>query len=129
MTRRNIKELMRNSMFHEPVLTVGVYMAGSYVLEDYSKNAVAWTDNQSVSQQLNGERKEPNMSAWKPITEAFARKVLVTNNLGARDANGQMSHVWVVNMVHWDGDGFEAFGDDSLRLLYSLTHYAEIPDA
>jgi hypothetical protein len=69
-------------------------------------------------------------TAWKKITGEMKRKVLVTNNLKARDAHGQMSHIWCVGMVHkTDQPGFEPFMafDNSDRRLWGLTHYAEIP--
>jgi hypothetical protein len=69
------------------------------------------------------------MSAWKPVTEVIRRKVLVTNNLSSRDANGQMSHVWRVISVHkHEGpEGpFMAF-DDANRRIWGVSHYAEIP--
>lgn len=68
-------------------------------------------------------------TAWKPITVEIKRKVLVTNNIKARDAHGQMSHVWVVSLVQKDSDrryGFISFDDRHCRVL-NLTHYAELP--
>ncbi len=68
------------------------------------------------------------MNSWQPITGPIERKVLVTNNLDARDAFGQMSHVWVVNIVSQDDEAkgkFCAF--DWNTKLWGLTHYAEIP--
>jgi len=67
--------------------------------------------------------------AWKPIKGEIKRKVLVTNNIKARDAHGNRSHVWIVSMVHEkDNDaGFTAFIDNYTR-LWDLTHYAEIPE-
>lgn len=41
---------------------------------------------------------------WIPFTERMPSPhsgfLLVTNNLGARDAFGHYSHVWLVSMVH-----------------------------
>lgn len=68
-------------------------------------------------------------TAWKPITERIERRVLVTNNIKARTAKGDMSHVWVANLVQPDSDpryGFITFDDRDCRVL-NLTHYAEIP--
>ena len=68
------------------------------------------------------------MGAWKPITEEIRRKVLVTNNIDARDAHGQMSHVWIVILVQKDEQrGFVAMDDSGWRMIESLSHYAEIP--
>lgn len=66
------------------------------------------------------------MSAWKPIKREIKRKVLVTNNVDARDAHGRMSHVWVVGLVQKDGREFIAF-DDHMQRLWGLSHYAELP--
>lgn len=50
-------------------------------------------------------------------------KILVTNNLPARDAHGHMSHVWLVSMVHHDStdDSWAAFEGDAK--LWGLTHW------
>jgi hypothetical protein len=57
--------------------------------------------------------------------------VLVTNNIEARDAKGNMSHVWVVTIVVKSAEPdmygkFTAF-DGAYRRLPDLTHYCEIP--
>lgn len=70
------------------------------------------------------------MTAWKKIKGEIKGKVLVTNNLKARNAHGEMSHVWVVSMVHetTEPEGpFMAFTEGDRR-LWGLTHYAEIPE-
>lgn len=80
---------------------------------------------------------------WIPLTERTPPEkcppFLVTNNLGARNAYGHMSHVWLVPMIHeWkpgerDNNGrsgleaygrFVAFDDRSVR-LHNLTHWAD----
>lgn len=70
------------------------------------------------------------MSNWRPIEGAIDRKVLVTNNLDSRDANGQMSHVWIASIVQIDDSadkaGFICF-TDHWQKIWGLTHYAEIP--
>jgi hypothetical protein len=69
-------------------------------------------------------------TAWKKITKEINRPVLVTNNLKARDANGNMSHIWCVGMVHKTnepGGPFVAF-KDLYSKVFCLTHYAEIPN-
>ena len=68
---------------------------------------------------------------WMPITEEISRTVLVTNNLKARDAKGNMSHVWVVTIIIESSEPdkygkFTAF-DEADRRLMDLTHYCEIP--
>jgi len=65
---------------------------------------------------------------WKPITEPIKRKVLVTNNLKARDAFGQMSHIWISILVQKEGDQFVSMDDAGWRKIESLSHYAEIPE-
>lgn len=52
------------------------------------------------------------------------RKLLVTNNVEARDAHGQMSHVWLVRMIHKadDDEGFCAYTDEMTK-VHGVTHY------
>lgn len=53
--------------------------------------------------------------------------VLVTNNIDARDANGNMSHVWVNNtglMFSNDGDEWNCFVGEGR--IYNVTHYIVI---
>lgn len=68
--------------------------------------------------------------AWKKITKELPNRVLVTNNIKARDADGGMSHVWITFVV--ESDDPERFGkftgfDEANRRLFDLTHYHEIP--
>ena len=68
------------------------------------------------------------MGNWKPITDRIERKVLVTNNLDARDARGQMSHVWVASLVQIDDSGKEFITfTDHWQKIWGLSHYAELP--
>ena len=54
-------------------------------------------------------------------------KVIVTNNINARDANGQMSHIWIVSSVQKTSDNeFIAFTDGDRRIS-SITHFCELP--
>lgn len=55
-----------------------------------------------------------------------AARVLVTNNIKARDAHGQMSHVWI---------GFPIYSarewiifDDADRKVYGLSHWMPLPE-
>lgn len=70
------------------------------------------------------------MSDWKKITKELHRRVLVTNNINARDAKGGMSHVWLGFIIKSsDPDRYGKFmcfdgGDMPVR---DLTHYCEIP--
>lgn len=60
---------------------------------------------------------------WRAISTApigrMNGKLIVTNNLSARDAFGFMSHAWVVNMVHKEGGEFVAYhcNGDKIRFL------------
>lgn len=68
---------------------------------------------------------------WLPIESApTGLNVLVTNNLDARDAHGQMSHLWL-GMVHKprrknDPEGYIAFRD-LYNKVYNLTHWCWPP--
>lgn len=69
---------------------------------------------------------------WIPCSEKpeGGRKLLVTNNLEARDAYGEMSHLWLVNLLQHDDElGFLAYTDGDTR-IENLTHwrYALPPD-
>ena len=69
-------------------------------------------------------------SEWKKITKELKHQVLVTNNLNARDAHGQMSHVWIGHIIKSSEPKlygkFVTF-DNSDRLIHDLSHYCEIP--
>jgi hypothetical protein len=73
-----------------------------------------------------------NYEQWKPITEPVTDRVLVTNNITARDAYGKMSHVWIGFILAADNPNYEGewvtYGDDD-RKITNLTHYCEIPQA
>lgn len=78
-------------------------------------------------------------TTWTAFCDAMPelhRKLLVTNNLEARDAYGFASHVWLVDMVHfyterfvWNGDVFAEAGETIARVglrdpyLRHLTHW------
>lgn len=64
---------------------------------------------------------------WVSLAErmppANCPRLLVTNNVNARDAIGHASHLWLVHMVHKYADGtFGAFTDHDLK-LHGLTHW------
>jgi hypothetical protein len=69
-------------------------------------------------------------NSWKRITKELDRRVLVTNNIRARDAKGRMSHVWIgipIKSSEPDKYGkFTTFTDSDQRIC-DLTHYCEIP--
>lgn len=84
------------------------------------------------------------MINWIPLAEHLppedGPKVLVTNNMGARNAFGHMSHVWLVSMVHKIEPGEETIhGEDKLakwgrfmafsefdNVIANLTHWADV---
>lgn len=75
-----------------------------------------------------------NGRVWIPLARggmpppADLGKLLVTNNINARDAHGRLSHVWAVLMIHKDEDEpgcFCAFNDCDERIHF-LTHYSFI---
>ena len=70
---------------------------------------------------------------WRAITEADAAakgRMLVTNNVSARDAHGGMSHVWI-GFVIPSGDpkkyGKWVTFDEGDRMIHALTHCCPIP--
>lgn len=70
------------------------------------------------------------MDNWKRITKELKVRVLVTNNINARDAHGGMSHVWIGNIIKSDKPKergkFVTFDDGDMMIL-DITHYCEIP--
>lgn len=70
------------------------------------------------------------MADWKRITKELPHRVLVTNNLNARDAQGQMSHVWIGTIIKSAEPKiygkFVTF-DEADRKILDITHYCEIP--
>lgn len=73
-----------------------------------------------LTRELEDERR------WIPVSEGLPKsrsKILVTNNINARNAYGEMSHVWLVSMIHKEMDGsFSAF-DDADRQIHDITYY------
>ena len=73
-----------------------------------------------------------NTTSFQPIEnfdlERKNSKIIVTNNINGRNANGQMSHIWIVSSIqkHEDGE-FVAFIDNSDRQIFNITHYCELP--
>lgn len=70
------------------------------------------------------------MKNWKKITKELRQRVLVTNNINARDARGGMSHVWLGNIIKSSEP--EKYGkfvtfDEADRKILDITHYCEIP--
>ena len=78
--------------------------------------------------------KQNGNKAWQRITKEIKGhpRVLVTNNINARDAKGQMSHVWIGIIIKSstpDRYGkFMTFADGEMPIC-DLTHYCEIPQS
>ena len=67
---------------------------------------------------------------WKKITKELPRRVMVTNNLNARDADGGMSHVWIgfiIKSAEPKKYGKFVTFDEADRKICDITHYCEIP--
>lgn len=72
------------------------------------------------------DRFPPQDAALDDPSVTTTRKVLVTNNLTARDRMGRMSHVWLAFPVGAvdDHDGVVAY-DDGDRKIRNLTHWLD----
>lgn len=55
-------------------------------------------------------------------------RLLVTNNIDARNRYGKMSHVWLVSMVHYHDDAAETINGYTLASLGEITAFAEPGD-
>lgn len=66
-------------------------------------------------------------AAWTPFfSESFPpsnRLLLVTTNPEARDAHGEISHLWLVSIVHFEEGGEVTSFDEAGRWLRNLTHW------
>jgi len=54
------------------------------------------------------------------------RKVLVTNNLAARDSYGDMSHLWIATPFRSVSEHWYTF-DNCDQQIYNLTHWMPLP--
>lgn len=69
------------------------------------------------------------MNNWRPIkTAPKDRRRLLTNNLHARDAHGQMSHVWIGYPIRRADGEWVTFDDYDVRAR-NLTHWHPLPTA
>jgi hypothetical protein len=70
-------------------------------------------------------REEAWISVSEKVPDPREGKVLVTNNIKARDTYGNMSHVWLVRMIHDGSDefGWFAFDDYDNRVPQHITHW------
>jgi len=77
-------------------------------------------------------RAERGAEGWQPLDpdNLPKRKMLLTNNLKARDAFGQMSHVWIGTPFKADNperDGAIVTFDEDMVRVSNLTHAHELP--
>lgn len=68
---------------------------------------------------------------WKPVTGDLPYgNYLITNNINALGAHGDMSHVWHVNSVHKASDPvhgpFTAFHGTNSARVWGVTHYIDL---
>ena len=72
------------------------------------------------------DRLPPPVELTREPGRLLTKRVLVTNNLTARDAAGQPSHVWFVRpMATLEGrTGWTAY-DDGDRRIHDLTHWCD----
>lgn len=66
---------------------------------------------------------------WSEITDAALSihgPLLVTNNPDARTAFGDMSHCWVVSMVHKEDDGSYSAFIEGWTKIHSLRMFAKV---
>jgi hypothetical protein len=72
------------------------------------------------------------LNSWRPITDADVGKtMLVTNNIKARSAHGEMSHrwiTWIQEASDPESTGKYVGYDCGNRLIHNLTHCAAIPE-
>lgn len=72
----------------------------------------------------------PCKHSWEPITKAMSGLFLVTNNITARNASGQMSHVWIAPYGITVGDGitgpFTCLVEGWPNRVCGITHYQRI---
>lgn len=62
-----------------------------------------------------------SLSAREPPEDC--PRLLVTNNVTARDAFGHHSHIWLTSMVHKQKDGsYSAFDEHDMK-LHGITHW------
>ena len=76
----------------------------------------------------------PDISeGWQEITQQHATggPYVVTNNIEACNAFGEMSHVWVTDFIQRSAEpeteGTFICFDGNLRKIHGLTHYYRIP--
>lgn len=77
--------------------------------------------------QLAAQKRHRPSNQWVSLAERQPPKdcarLLVTNNITARDAYDHFCHLWLVHMVHKQDDGSFAAFDDHDRKIHGLTHW------
>lgn len=68
------------------------------------------------------------ISVKKGLPTTNKSKCIVTNNLKAKDAFGQMSHIWIVSLIQKDGKSFSAYYDNDV-IIKNITHWMRLPSA
>lgn len=78
------------------------------------------------------DKEPPTRSQIDDSTVTLTSRVLATNNINARDATGEMSHVWLVRPHRTESQSERArygdwvgYGDFSDRPIQCLTHWAD----
>ena len=67
-------------------------------------------------------RKE-DFKAFKECEPDQDKYVIVTNNINARDAFGNMSHVWLTDFIHYSEGQYSTFIDGGCKRAEYLTHW------
>lgn len=64
---------------------------------------------------------------WTALADKLPRencpRLLVTNNINARDAFGHHCHIWLTYMVHLQSDGLYSAYSDSDQRIHNVTHW------
>lgn len=69
---------------------------------------------------------------WIDVTQRLPEgnhgALLVTNNMDAEDANGNMSHLWLASMLHPQEDGsYDAFDASDMARIERVSHWRYAP--
>ena len=76
---------------------------------------------------------KPPDEGWVRVEERLPdrnRLLLITNNINARDAHGEMSHVWLVPRIYPDEDWTGCYSYDGNIPIHSISHWRyALPEA
>lgn len=69
------------------------------------------------------------MNEWISVKDRLpeGRNVLVTNNINALDAHGDMSHIWIGFVTHAIDGTYVSF-DDGDNEVFNITHWMFLPN-